>query len=514
MIRPQLPERLELERPKVLIVGQVAADLARLGAILESAGIEVLAVASMEVALGAVAQRDLDLAMIDCSPCGADGLVVSNELHEASRTALPVIYVGSEADGHRPGQALSAGVDYVTKPVQREEVLARVRRQLELARLTRELCRQSRELSEASKKLSEQTERRRAAEVRLELASERLSVLWAREAAHWGLTTTDDGDHVAQTLCPDLARLPPGEHAAVLITGERGTGKELVARALHRRRSMARASAAAGARAESGARKWDAFLVVECATLPAAQVESLLFGHPRDASSGGTDRKGYLELAHEGTLFLDEVGELPISAQTRLLRLLEDGASSPLGGPPERRLDVQVIAASSADLPTCVRAGTFRRDLYLRLARRALQVPTLRERPEDIPPLAAHFFGLLARELRVPPPIVHAEAMEALQGHGFSGNVRELKNVIEHALLASAGQAIGRSQIEAWLAPRLRGGAASLPERPLTLNLNAVKDQLITQALAQTRGNVTAAARILGVHRSWFYRRRPVGEER
>jgi len=501
---PQLPghPQLELERPKVLIVDDVLDNLEVLGSILESAGIDVLAAPSGEVALHIVSQIEVDLVLLDILMPVMDGLSVCKKLLEVSGSALPVIFISAKEDTDTLVEAFSAGgVDYITKPIQRGEVLARVAKHLEIARLSRELSRQNRELTEINRKLAEQIERRREAEDKLATAGEKLTLINDQEADRWGLPSSSGFvgvSSVIQTLSADIRRLHAFANTNVLITGESGSGKELVARAIH----------------YGGLRKRGTFLAVNCSAIPAEIAESLFFGHVRGAFSGASnDRKGYFELADKGTLFLDEIADLPLPLQAKLLRALEDGSFLPVGSNHERRVDVRVLAATNADLAGRASSGAFRQDLYFRLAQYAVHVPPLRERPEDIPLLASHFFRLFAQETRIPLPTIREDALEALKGYSFPGNVRELKNVTERALISCGGQEIGRAEIVACLNPRATGqsgvGRAALgAELPTTLNLNAVKEQLISQALAQTQGNVTAAARMLGVHRSWFYRRK------
>ncbi len=210
----------------------------------------------------------------------------------------------------------------------------------------------------------------------------------------------------------------------VLITGESGTGKELVARALHFGSNRAKGP----------------FIPVNCVAIPEELAESMLFGHIRGAFTGATmDRKGYFEMAHGGTLFLDEIGDMPVTLQAKLLRVLEDGCITPLGSTRERKVDVRVVAATNANLAAQIDSGAFRQDLYFRLAQYTVALPPLRDRREDMPLLAQHFLRLFAAEMGIPTPAMDAEALRLLAAHPFPGNVRELKNVIERALIESGG---------------------------------------------------------------------------
>jgi transcriptional regulator with GAF, ATPase, and Fis domain len=209
-----------------------------------------------------------------------------------------------------------------------------------------------------------------------------------------------------------------------LITGESGTGKELIARAIH----------------FGGARSLQPFIALNCSTIPRELAESTLFGHIRGAFTGATEaRKGYFELADGGTLFLDEIGDMPYELQAKLLRVLEDGKYTPIGSTKERSMSVRIISATNQELHSHIQEGTFRQDLYFRLAQFHVEVPPLRERSEDVPLLVNHFLHLFAVEMGRECPRMSMETLAALQHYSFPGNVRELKNIVEHALIKSAG---------------------------------------------------------------------------
>jgi DNA-binding NtrC family response regulator len=258
-----------------------------------------------------------------------------------------------------------------------------------------------------------------------------------------------------------------------------------------------------------------AYIPVNCVAIPGELAESMLFGHVKGAFTGATaDRKGYFELAHGGTLFLDEIGDMPLSLQVKLLRVLEDGCVTPVGAAEPRRVDVRVIAATNADLAERIAAGTFRQDLYFRLARYTVTTPPLRERREDLPLLVAHFLNTFAAEMGRQPPAFSGGALAVLQQYHFPGNVRELKNIIERALIDSDGGTIEprHLQLLARAAPAPMAGGSPVRDREqlaaeLPLNLAAAEDLLIQRALQQTEGNIADAARLLGVHRTRIYRK-------
>lgn len=271
--------------------------------------------------------------------------------------------------------------------------------------------------------------------------------------------------------------------APVLVLGESGTGKELVARAIH-----------------GGGKK--PFVALNCAAVPEALLESELFGYVGGAFTGAAPggKEGLLDAAAGGTLLLDEVGDMPPALQAKLLRVLEERCFRPVGATRDRPLACRIVASTHRDLEAAVREGRFRSDLYFRLKVLEIRLPPLRQRPEDILPLARHFLAQAARELEHPVRGFTAAAARTLRAHPWPGNVRELRNVVEHAALLAAG---------GWVdVPHLglrEEEAAPLPGA--SLRLKDLEAAAIRQALARTGGNVTHAARLLGIHRSTLYSR-------
>jgi two-component system nitrogen regulation response regulator NtrX len=274
--------------------------------------------------------------------------------------------------------------------------------------------------------------------------------------------------------------------ARVLIQGENGTGKELVARALHAaspRRSMP-------------------FVAVNCSAIPEELVESELFGHERGAFTGATQsRRGRFEEAHGGTLFLDEIGDLSARAQTKLLRVLQEGELTRVGGSRNVRVDARVIAATNHDLQAAVKDGAFREDLYFRLAVIPITVPPLRERSADIPLLVHAFADELGRGRRRQ---FSDEAVDALARHPFPGNVRELRNLVERLLIMNAEETIGAAHVRAVLPdlPDAGDGDVRLADA-----VRAFERRAIERAIAEAGGNVTHAAARLGLERSHLYKK-------
>jgi DNA-binding NtrC family response regulator len=252
----------------------------------------------------------------------------------------------------------------------------------------------------------------------------------------------------------------------------------------------------------------------------------MLFGHVRGAFTGATmDRKGYFELAHGGTLFLDEIGDMPAPLQAKLLRVLEDGRITALGASRDRAVDVRVVAATNADLASHIAQGAFRQDMYFRLAQFTVHLPPLRERREDVPLLMQHFLQLFATEMGVPNPPVEKSVIDMLCEYSFPGNVRELKNVIERALIECGGGPILPEHIRLTTnsvryprpAPAMADVqspvGAEVSTNGMPLNLQAAEDLLIRRALAETGGNIAEAARRLGVNRTRIYRKMNVSEK-
>jgi two-component system response regulator HydG len=276
----------------------------------------------------------------------------------------------------------------------------------------------------------------------------------------------------------------------VLLTGETGTGKELVARAIH----------------TGGRRASKAFVAVNCAALPRELVESELFGHRRGAFSGADrDFPGLFAGAHGGTFFLDEVGELSLEVQAKLLRVLQDGEIRPVGGLESRRVDVRVIAATNRSLAE-LREGRLRPDLFFRLSVLVIELPPLRDRPEDIPHLVAHFLARLrARGLAAEG--IDADALERLEGYPFPGNVRELENLLEalSVTLPPGRRSIGANDVRAWLRRRAVGPASM--QVPPRLKLDELEAWAIEEALRLSHGNKSQAAQMLGISRDTLYRK-------
>jgi DNA-binding NtrC family response regulator len=305
----------------------------------------------------------------------------------------------------------------------------------------------------------------------------------------WSRSIVGESPAVRRLL--DEVALAGPSGARVLIQGEHGTGKELVARALH----------------EASARREQPFVAVNCSAIPEELIESELFGHERGAFTGATQaRRGRFEEANGGTLFLDEVGDLSPRAQTKLLRVLQEGEFQRVGGNRTIRVDVRVIAATNRSLIERARNDSFREDLYFRLAVVPITTPPLRERAEDIPRLVEHFASRTASETGSGPKRFTPDAVRLLGRHPFPGNVRELQNLVERLLIMTPSPTIGADQVRAVL-PREERAAAAGDGLRLSGLVHEFERGQIEAALEASGGNVTQAASRLGLERSHLYKK-------
>jgi DNA-binding NtrC family response regulator len=493
---------------KILIVDDTPANMSILVDLLEPHGYAVSAAPNGVVALHVAAKLIPDIILLDVMMPELDGLETCRRLKADPITAhVPVLFISARDDAASLLEGFRAGgADFVVKPFQPEEVLARVRAHLKLSSLTRELKTKNDELTAVNQQLVSEITRRRQADEALHAADQRLSLMADTEDRRWGIEQFVGKSAMLMKILATIRRLTNFSTVNVLITGESGTGKELVARAIHQ-----------GTPGKEGRRRGP-FVVVNCVAIPEESAESLLFGHVSGAFAGATsDRKGLFELADTGTLFLDEVGGMPLTLQTKLLRVLEDGQFMPVGSGTTKKVDVRVLAATNADLQQLVAEGKFRPDLYFRLAQFTVAVPPLRERQSDVPLLAEHFANVFSREMGLRPVGISGGALDLLQSYPFPGNVRELKNIIERALIESSGREITPEHLQ--LSNLHAGPAAEKLVRPqptteapapsadLPLNLEEAEATLIQRALAQTGGNIARAAQLLGVNRSRIYRR-------
>jgi len=477
-------------QPVLLIVDDNPSNLNVLRALLEQKGYKIAATTSGRAALKAVAATEPTLILLDIMMPDMDGFEVCRRLKADTTTArMPIIFITARDDTESIVKAFQqGGVDYVTKPFNETEVLARIENHLKTHQLTQQLREKNRELQE-------QIARREQAEHAREHADEQLSLVSKREAQRWGIEGFIGKSPTIGKILGEVNRLQRAGTVSVLITGESGTGKELIARAIHL----------------GGPRAKRPLVAVNCSAIPKDLAESEFFGHVKGAFTGATsDRKGNFELADGGTLFLDEVGDMPLTLQAKLLRVLEDGVITPVGGTSRKQVNVRVLSATNADFQAKIAEGAFRQDLYYRLAQFTVVVPPLRERREDVPLLAEHFLNLFANDIGVARPALTPAALEALAAYNFPGNVRELKNIIVRALIESDGGQILPDHL--LLAPMTRLPIPAAPTTPLQqgdlpLNLAQAEIHLIQRAIDHANGNITQAAALLGVDRKTIYRK-------
>ena len=429
----------------------VARDL--LIEVLTGAGYRVRAAAGGVECLRLAAAEPFDLALVDLRMPDLDGVEVLRQLG-ALHPPVPVLILTAFATMETTIQTIRAGAwDYLSKPFRIEEIKLVVARALEAQRLVRE-----------------NLEHRRALDERYGVEN-----LVGRSPAMVGI----------YKLIARLAALD----TTVLVQGETGTGKELVARAIH----------------QASPRAARPLVVVDCTALPEALFESELFGHERGAFTGAAaSRRGLLEMADGSSCLLDEIGELPRALQAKLLRVLQERTIRRVGGNESIPVDVRMIAASHRDLRKLVEEGKLREDLFYRLNVATIVVPPLRERPDDIPLLAQHFLDKYARAAGRLPTGFARETLAVLARHGWPGNVRELEHAIERAVALSSTALILPDDLPADL--RGSGGGAMPVAPPARLTLEELKQWYVARALDEVGGNKARAAELLGIDRRTLYR--------
>jgi len=439
----------------ILLADDQPDVLEALRLLLKAEGFATRSARSPQEVLDAIGEREPDLLVMDLNyardtTSGQEGLELLARVRERA-PELPVVVMTAWGTIELAVEAIRLGArDFIAKPWENERLLSIVHNQLELAAALR----QSRRL-EAENKL-----------------------LRGGDAPDFVATS-----RAMQPVLELIERVGPSD-AAVLITGENGTGKGLVARLLH----------------ASSPRSGKTLVTVNVGGLAETVFESELFGHVRGAfTDAKTDRVGRFELADAGTLFLDEIANVPLPQQAKLLRVLESGEFEPVGSSKTRTADVRLLTATNADLAQEVEAGRFRRDLYFRIRTVEIHLPPLRERREDLQPLAERFRSQHARRYRKDVAGFDASALRAMERHSWPGNVRELDHAVERAVLLARGPRITALDLGLDGAPAARG----LEE----MTLEEVEEHLIKKALDRYGGNVSHAAAALGLSRSALYRR-------
>ena len=441
-------------KPTILIVDDEAGVRTALSGVLRDEGYAVDTVDSGEVCLDRVARAPYDVILLDIWLPGMDGLATLERLRDR-RIDAPIVMISGHGNIESAVRAIKMGAfDFVEKPLSLDKTVLVIRNALNQRRL------------EAENRALRATVDRR-------------------------LTMVGESYVMAQ-LREQIAMAAP-TNGRVLIYGENGTGKELVARTIH---TLSR-------------RRGGPFVEVNCAAIPEELIESELFGHMKGAFTGATaDRRGKFEAADGGTLFLDEIGDMSLKTQAKVLRALQEQVVEPVGGTSSVKVDVRVIAATNKDLPTEIRGGRFREDLYFRLNVIPIFVPPLRDREVDVPLLAEHFIAEFTREYGRRSKKLDSGAATGLRSYRWPGNVRELRNVIERMMIMVPGDTIALNDLAF-----LDGGTLVGAEAPeaAALPLHEARDRFereyILRALAAQQGNISRTAEVLGVERSNLYRK-------
>ncbi|MBI4614279.1 MAG: sigma-54-dependent Fis family transcriptional regulator [Planctomycetes bacterium] len=436
--------------PTLLLVDDEADFRENVAEYLRAKGFDLLEAADAAAALEHATARRIDAALVDVRMPGMDGVSLLERIKEADPLTEVVIITGHGSIESAVGAMGRGAFHYVTKPVRMAELELVVRRALEKAALARQ------------NQVYREGERRRRDRWGGRIVAESRSLRQILEAAE-GIAQTDSN---------------------VLIEGETGTGKEIVAELIHR----------------SSARRERNFSVLNCGSLSENLIDAELFGHEKGAFTGATEaRLGIIEITDGGTLLLDEIGDMPLSAQVRLLRFLERGVFRRVGSSRERSVDVRVLAATHRDLGLEVKEGRFREDLYYRLLHFHLAIPPLRDRPDDVLPLARYYLTRMAAP-GATPCVLSAQAESALALHPWPGNVRELSHAVERAVFAA--RIAGETTIEPCHLALLPPGGA----RSDLVSLREAERRHIQRVLDRVGGNRQLAAEVLGVSERHLYR--------
>jgi two-component system, NtrC family, nitrogen regulation response regulator NtrX len=440
----------------ILLVDDEPQILQALSGLLQDEDFEVLTAPEGETAMRLVKDELPDLVMLDIALPGKDGLEILKDLKDLY-PALPVIMISAHGSVENAVKATRLGAyDFIEKPPHADKILLAIRNALEMSRL-----------SDENRRLRQQA-------------------IPDREII---------GQSSAIQEVRNKLKLVAPTNASVLVTGENGTGKELVARALH----------------FQSRRSHRAFVEVNCAAIPEDLIESELFGHEKGAFTGATSRRqGKFDQAHEGTLFLDEIGDMSLKTQAKILRILEEQRFERVGGNRAIQVDVRVVAATNKNLEEEIRKGNFREDLYHRINVIPLQVPPLRERRGDILLLARYFLEELARENQAPPKTLTPLALEVLASRPWPGNVRELKNFIWRISLLVPGSVIDADDLplEQSMSANYTGSVSALLTLPDFREARAqFEREFLKRKLEEHGGNVSATAEAIGLERSHLYRK-------
>jgi two-component system nitrogen regulation response regulator NtrX len=442
--------------PSILIVDDEPGVRSALAGVLRDEGYDVDAVDSGEACLERLSRQAYDVVVLDIWLPGMDGLQTLARMRER-QVDTQVVIISGHGNIESAVRAIKMGAfDFVEKPLSLEKTMLVVRNALRQRNLEAE---------------------NRALRARV-------------DAQH-----TMVGESYAMVKLREQVSMAAPTNGRVLIFGENGTGKELVARNIHQ---MSR-------------RRTGPFVEVNCAAIPEDLIESELFGHVRGAFTGAVaDRRGKFELAHGGTIFLDEIADMSVKTQAKVLRVLQEQITEPVGGSNRIKVDARVLAATNKDLTGEIRAGRFREDLYFRLNVVPIFVPPLRDRQEDIPLFADHFMALLAREYGRRPKTFESDALVTMRQYPWPGNVRELRNVIERLMIMVPGDRISSRDLTFFDQAQPADGRASaqiVASAPLHEARDQFERDYILRALAAQQGNISRTADMLGIERSNLYRK-------
>ncbi len=434
---------------QILVIDDDRNHLRVMKGLIEKEGVVVITAPDVESALSFIDSTELDVIITDLKMPGKSGMDLLALCRER-RPAVPVIMVTGHGGVEMAVSAMKLGAyDFVTKPVDERELLNAFRKALAESAKNREL----------------------------------VSAYFDADSGRFP-EVIGGGAAIEQVLL--TARKIAPSDSTVLICGETGVGKELIAKTIHL----------------ASGRREKPFVKVNCAAIPETLAESELFGYEKGAFTGAaTNKPGRFELAHEGTLFLDEIGDMPLALQSRLLGVLQDKTVERVGGVKTIPVDVRVLAATNRDLQADVGAGRFRADLFYRLNVVPIRVPTLRERKDDIVPLVGHFLKKFASRHRKPVKQARPEVLDAFLLHDWPGNIRELENVVERMVLMSDADVLGPELLPAEFGETAANAAPSSFKERMDDIVCTSEKQMIVDALSKTQQNRTKAAELLGISR-------------
>ncbi|MGC9323849.1 MAG: sigma-54-dependent transcriptional regulator [Desulfomonilia bacterium] len=440
---------------KILVVDDEVGIRQSLKMILEKEGYSVVTASNGEEAFKIIRQGDIDLLVSDIRMAGMDGV----ELLKVTRSISPyteVIMITGYASVDTAVESLKQGAyDYITKPFKKADILKAISNAIEKQILTMDNIQMKERLDAID------------SAPMIETASQKMKKIV----------------EIVHQVAPS--------HANVLITGDSGTGKEVIADMIHK----------------LSPRREKPMVKVNCAAIPETLIESELFGYEKGAFTGATGRKeGRFEVADKSSIFLDEIGEIPQSVQVKLLRILQEGTFERLGSNKTLHVDTRIIAATNKNLSSLVKQGLFREDLYWRLNVINIQLPTLKERKEDIPSLVQHFINRFSKKNEKPMKGIESKAMEILLNYEWPGNVRELENVIERSVVLDRDGIIGSDDLPGEIG-QTEGKALDSVTIPLGTPLDEVERILMEETLKRTKGDKALASKLLGISTRTLYRK-------